>query len=289
MENIDFASNGIEELKNVDGEIQELRFKIRFLSLFGSFIKNLFLFIVICVAIIFSLFTLYSVPFFLMIILLILNRQTVVVNKEAFFIKNSIPIFPNKEISILELERLAVKRVETKTPNRSSSSNAVNFQLYAIFKNKPAKKIFSTMNPILVDQMDSKIEKLLNIKDIANKGQLEKISKTHYQNKIESDYKQNILLEEKEKTLYENKSFKKNLQVEKPTRSFPFTVSSNLKIIHFYRKSGDSIFITFIVGLVFTATGILIPLFDKPENIFTIICSIIGFPIMILGLSNIFN
>ena len=102
MENIDFASNGIEELKNVDGEIQELRFKIRFLSLFGSFIKNLFLFIVICVAIIFSLFTLYSVPFFLMIILLILNRQTVVVNKEAFFIKNSIPIFKatNKEYKI---------------------------------------------------------------------------------------------------------------------------------------------------------------------------------------------
>ena len=49
------------------------------------------------------------------------------------------------------------------------------------------------------------------------------------------------------------------------------------------------IFITFIVGLVFTTTGILIPLFDKPENIFTIICAIIGFPIMILGLSNIFN
>ena len=121
MENIDFASNGIEELKNADGEIQELRFKVRFLSLFGSFIKNLFLFIVICVAIIFSLFTLYSVPFFLMIILLILNKQTVVVNKEAFFIKNSIPIFPNKEISILELERLAVKRVETKIRNNLTS------------------------------------------------------------------------------------------------------------------------------------------------------------------------
>tara|TARA_Y100000385_G_scaffold289473_1_gene359057 strand:+ start:1000 stop:2142 length:1143 start_codon:yes stop_codon:yes gene_type:complete len=292
MENIDFASNGIEELKNADGEIQELRFKIRFLSLFGSFIKNLFLFIVICVAIIFSLFTLYSVPFFLMIIILILNKQTVVVKKEAFFIKNSIPIFPSKEISILELERLAVKRVETTIRNKSSPSKAVNFQLYAIFKNKPAKKIFSTMNPILVDQMDSKIEKLLNIKDNTNNGQLEKISKTHYQNKIESDYKQNILLEEKEKTLSKNKSFKKNLQVEKPTRSFPFTVSSNLinlKITHFYRKSGDSIFITFIVGLVFTATGILIPLFDKPENTFIIICAIIGFPIMILGLSNIFN
>ena len=75
MENIDFASNGIEELKNADGEIQELRFKVRFLSLFGSFIKKFFLFIVTCIAIIFSLFTLYSVPFFLLIILFIVNKQ----------------------------------------------------------------------------------------------------------------------------------------------------------------------------------------------------------------------
>ena len=32
MENIDFASNGIVEVKNASGEVQELRFKVRFIS-----------------------------------------------------------------------------------------------------------------------------------------------------------------------------------------------------------------------------------------------------------------
>ena len=40
MENIDFASNGIVEEKNDAGEIQETRFKIRFLSLLGKVVKN---------------------------------------------------------------------------------------------------------------------------------------------------------------------------------------------------------------------------------------------------------
>ena len=44
MENIDFASNGIVEVKNASGEVQELRFKIRLLSLLGRVIKNIFFF-----------------------------------------------------------------------------------------------------------------------------------------------------------------------------------------------------------------------------------------------------
>ena len=64
MEEIDFASNGIVEVKNASGEVEELRFKIGLLSLLGSVIKNIFLFFLIFIAIIFSFFTLYSVPFF---------------------------------------------------------------------------------------------------------------------------------------------------------------------------------------------------------------------------------
>jgi len=33
MENIDFTSNEIEEVKNASAEVKELRFKLRFLSL----------------------------------------------------------------------------------------------------------------------------------------------------------------------------------------------------------------------------------------------------------------
>jgi len=87
MENIDFASNGIVEVKNDAGEIQEIRFKIRFLSLLGKVVKNIFLSILIFIAIIFSLFTFYSIPFFLFIILLAVNKRTIVVNKENFITK----------------------------------------------------------------------------------------------------------------------------------------------------------------------------------------------------------
>ena len=163
MEEVDFVSNGIVEIKDASGEVQELRFQVGLLSLIGKVLKNIFLFILIFIAIIFSFFTLYSIPFFLVIILLAINKRTIVVTKDHFISKNSIPIFPSKKISILDLERLAVKRVENKYPNRSSSSKSVTFELYAIFKNKPAKLIFKTMIPILADQMDRKIEKLLNI------------------------------------------------------------------------------------------------------------------------------
>tara|TARA_B100001173_G_C15659907_1_gene408988 strand:- start:32 stop:430 length:399 start_codon:yes stop_codon:yes gene_type:complete len=44
-----------------------------------------------------------------------------------------------------------------------------------------------------------------------------------------------------------------------------------------------------LVGLVFTAVGILIPLFDSQANPLVAICAIIGLPIMIFGLSNIIN
>jgi hypothetical protein len=66
MENIDFASNGIIEVKSASGEVHELRFKVRLLSLLGKVIKNIFLFILIFIAFIFFLFTLYSVPFYLL-------------------------------------------------------------------------------------------------------------------------------------------------------------------------------------------------------------------------------
>ena len=66
MENIDFASNGIVEVKNASGEVQELRFKTGLLSLVGKVIKSIFLFVLIFIAIIFSFFTLYSVPFYLL-------------------------------------------------------------------------------------------------------------------------------------------------------------------------------------------------------------------------------
>ena len=293
MEKVDFATNGIEEVKNAHGEIEELRFKIKFLSLFGSIVKKFFLFIVIFIAIIFSLFTLYSVPFFLLIILAIINKKTIVVSKEKFLIKNTIPIFGSKKISILELERLAVKRVENKYANRSSSSSAVIFELYAVFKNKPAKKIFSSMNPYLVDEMDSKIESLLNIQDSTNKGQLDKISKTHYQNKLETEYinsTQNKASNEQKPINQPTES--KNFNIDKPSKSFPFTVSTNLinlKIVHFYNYSGKSGGITFLIGLVFTFIGIYLPIYEKEENPFLIICALIGAPILVLGVSNIFN
>ena len=293
MENIDFASNGIVEVKNASGEVQELRFKVRFLSLLGEVIKNIFLFILIFIAFIFSLLTLYSVPFFLFIILLAVNKRTIIVTKNNFISKNSIPIFPSKKISILELERMAVKRIENKNPNRSSSSISITYELYAIFKNKPAKMIFRTMNPILAHQMDSKIEELLNIKDISNNGQFEKITKAEHQNNLEAEYSKTT----HRKFSHEQNGLispisSKNLNVDNPSKIFPFTISTNLinlKIVHFYNYSGNAGGISLLVGLVFTAVGILIPLFDSQANPLVAICAIIGFPIMIFGLSNIIN
>lgn len=290
MEEVDFVSNGIVEIKDASGEVQELRFQVGLLSLMGKVLKNIFLFILIFIAIIFSFFTLYSIPFFLVIILLVINKRTIVVTKDHFISKNSIPIFPSKKISILDLERLAVKRVENKYPNRSSSSKSVTFELYAIFKNKPAKLIFKTMIPILAGQMDRKIEKLLNIKDISNSGQFEKISKTHYQNKLEAEYSQTIQNKKQDNSTRTEVS--KNLNIDKPSKSFPFTVSTkqiNLKIVQYFNYSGKSGGIKMLVGLVFTFIGIYLPLYENQDNPFIIVCSIIGFPIFVSGISGIFN
>lgn len=292
MENIDFASNGIVEVKNDAGEIQEIRFKIRFLSLLGKVVKNIFLSILIFIAIIISLFTFYSIPFFLFIILLAVNKRTIVVTKENFITKNSIPIFPSKKISILELQRLEVKRVENKNPNRSSSIS-VTFELYAIFKNKPSKMIFRTMNPILADQMDRKIEKMLNIKDISNNDQFEKITKTGNQHHLEAEYSKTIHQKfSKESNSPNSPKSIKNLNIDQPSSSFPFTVSTNLinlKIVHFYNYSSNTGGITLLVGLVFTAIGIFIPLFNSQANPLLVVCAIIGIPVLSFGISNVFN
>ena len=292
MENIDFASNGIVEVKNDAGEIQEIRFKIRFLSLLGKVVKNIFLSILIFIAIIFSLFTFYSIPFFLFIILLAVNKRTIVVNKENFITKNSIPIFPSKKISILELQRLEVKRVENKNPNRSSSMS-VTFELYAIFKNKPSKMIFRTMNPILADQMDRKIEKMLNIQDISNNDQFEKIIKTGDQNNLEAEYSKTTHQKFSQGSNPPNsQTSSKNLNIDQPSTSFPFTVSTNLinlKIVHFYNYSANTGGISLLVGLVFTAIGIFIPLFNSQANPLLIVCAIIGIPVLSFGISNVFN
>ena len=84
MEEVDFVSNGIVEIKDASGEVQELRFQVGLLSLIGKVLKNIFLFILIFIAIIFSFFTLYSIPFFLVIILLAINKRTIVVTKDHF-------------------------------------------------------------------------------------------------------------------------------------------------------------------------------------------------------------
>ncbi|MDB2539151.1 hypothetical protein N9X23_02160 [Flavobacteriales bacterium] len=292
MENIDFASNGIVEVKNDAGEIQEIRFKIRFLSLIGKVVKNIFLSILIFIAIIFSLFTFYSIPFFLFIILLAVNKRTIVVTKENFITKNSIPIFPTKKISILELQRLEVKRVENKNPNRSSSMS-VTFELYAIFKNKPSKMIFRTMNPILADQMDRKIEKMLNIKDISNNDQFEKIIKTGDQNNLEAEYSKTTHQKFSQGSNPPNsQTSSKNLNIDQPSTTFPFTISTNLinlKIVHFYNYSTNTGGISLLVGLVFTAIGIFIPLFNSQANPLLIVCAIIGIPVLSFGISNVFN
>ena len=292
MENIDFASNGIVEVKNDAGEIQEIRFKIRFLSLLGKVVKNIFLSILIFIAIIFSLFTFYSIPFFLFIILLAVNKRTIVVNKENFITKNSIPIFPSKKISILELQRLEVKRVENKNPHRSSSMS-VTFELYAIFKNKPSKMIFRTMNPILADQMDRKIEKMLNIKDISNNDQFEKIIKTGDQNNLEAEYSKTTHQKFSQGSNPPNsQTSSKNLNIDQPSTTFPFTISTNLinlKIVHFYNYSTNTGGISLLVGLVFTAIGIFIPLFNSQANPLLIVCAIIGIPVLSFGISNVFN
>jgi hypothetical protein len=292
MENIDFASNGIVEVKNAAGEVEELRFKIRFLSFLGRVIKNIFLFFLFFMAIIFSFFTLYSLPFFLFFILLALNKRTIVVTKYNFITKNSIPIFPSKKISILELERLAVKRVEKKYPNHSSSMS-VTYELHAIFKNKPAKMIFRTMNPILADQMDRKIEKMLNIKDISNNGQFEKIIKTGNQYHLEAEYSKTIHQKFSQESNSPNSPTPiKNFNINQPSSSFPFTVSTNLinlKIVHFYKYSSNKGGITLLVGLVFTSIGIFIPLFDSQANPLLIACAIVGIPVLSFGISNVFN
>ena len=170
---------------------------------------------------------------------------------------------------------------------------SVNYELQAIFKNKPAKMIFRTLIPILADQMDRKIEKLLNIKDISNNGQFEKITKTGYQNNLEAKYSKTTHQKfSHESTPPNSQTSSKNLNIVQPSTSFPFTVSTNLinlKIVHFYNYSTNTGGISLLVGLVFTAIGIFMPLFDSQANPLLIVCAIIGIPVLSFGISNVFN
>ena len=289
---MDFSTYGVEEIKNTSGDTEELRFKIEGIMGIGKKGKTIIVIFISIIALVFSCFIIYLLPVFLFLILIIINNKTIFVTKESFLVKNSIPIFPKQEISILNLERMEVKRIESHKTNKNETTISANFELYAIFKNKPAKKIFSSMNFALVDQLDKKIENFLNIKDTSNKDQLDRIKKTNYQNKLESEYKKNIQLKQDGGSAQETITNKKNLKVDKPSRSFPFTVSSNLvnlKITHFYSKSGGSGFIMLLAGSVFTAIGTYIPFSERDEPPFAIIFALIGFPILISGLSNLFN
>ena len=67
------------------------------------------------------------------------------------------------------------------------------------------------------------------------------------------------------------------------------TKQINLKIVQYYNYSGKSGGIKMLVGLVFTFIGIYLPLYENQDNPFIIVCSIIGFPIFVSGISGIFN
>ena len=170
---------------------------------------------------------------------------------------------------------------------------SVTFELYAIFKNKPSKMIFRTMNPILADQMDRKIEKMLNIKDISNNDQFEKIIKTGDQNNLEAEYSKTTHQKFSQGSNPPNsQTSSKNLNIDQPSTTFPFTISTNLinlKIVHFYNYSTNTGGISLLVGLVFTAIGIFIPLFNSQANPLLIVCAIIGIPVLSFGISNVFN
>ena len=75
--------------------------------------------------------------FFLFSFLLIVNTQTIHVNKEEIEIKNSIPILPKSKIPIKSIDHFEVKRVETTTKDNKTQRS---FQLVAFLRMEKVKK-----------------------------------------------------------------------------------------------------------------------------------------------------
>lgn len=82
--------------------------------------------------------------------------------------------------------------------------------------------IFRTLIPILADQMDRKIEKMLNIQDISNNGQFEKIIKTGDQNNLEAEYSKTTHQKFSQGSNPPNSQTpSKNLNIDQPSTTFP--------------------------------------------------------------------
>ena len=253
----------LAEKKSLSGDIEELQFKIHSVIGVNKNTKKKILGLIAFFGIIFCLFKLFFLPFFVIVFVLVLNEQTITVNKKSLEIKNSIPVFPKTKMNIENIDHFEVKRIETRNKD---GKTMVTFQLVAFFKDNTNKKIYYNSNMALVDKMDKTIEDFLNITDETNDKQLDQLSTSN----LERDLKDEHIVEE---TLG-------NIDTSVPSKDYPFSLKSDLisvKVTYFSRFNQKSIGLFLIIfGLVFSigSFGLFSP---------------IGIPLFIWGLKKTLN
>ena len=253
----------LAEKKSLSGDIEELQFKIHSVIGVNKNTKKKILGLIAFFGIIFCLFKLFFLPFFVIVFVLVLNEQTITVNKKSLEIKNSIPVFPKTKMNIENIDHFEVKRIETRNKD---GKTMVTFQLVAFFKDSTNKKIYYNSNMALVDKMDKTIEDFLNITDETNDKQLDQLSTSN----LERDLKDEHIVEE---TL-------SNIDTSIPSKDYPFSLKSDLisvKVTYFskFNQKSLGLFLIFF-GLVFSigSFGLFSP---------------IGIPLFIWGLRKTLN
>lgn len=181
-------------------------------------------------------------------------------------------ILSKKEINCNELDRFEVVRNEYRT----KEGTKVNYELTAIFKNENKLVIYTGFDPELLNALDNVIEKFLGIEDETNEGQLLELKKSRVQVAFEKEIQET------------------NLDMGKPSKSFPFKVNSNLikdEIIYFsnFNHKSFGIFLLFF-GFCVSSFGILFLIAAEGFPLWSaFIFSPIGIPFFLWGLRKLVN
>ena len=249
----------LSEIKNSSGEVDQIKFTVFSYIGVNKKTKKIVLTVIAVIGIIFCLISYVFIPIFCIALLLILNTKTIHVSAKKIAIKNSIPLFPKKEFSIENIEKFKVERVETRD---SKGKKSTTFVLFAHFKDKSSKKIYTNLNPLLVNQMDSAIEQFLNITDNTNKKQLDELKFPNLQKGL------------KRETIVEEKL--PNINTSKPSKEYPFSVKSSLisdKVIYFPKYNQKTLGVFMLIFGFF----------------FSFPCLPVGIPFFIWGLKKLVN
>ena len=69
----------------------------------------------------------------MIVFVLVLNEQTITVNKKSLEIKNSIPVFPKTKMNIENIDHFEVKRIETRNKEEKMFLSKSYFSVSCIF------------------------------------------------------------------------------------------------------------------------------------------------------------